>query len=255
MLKRVVITFVLFLAALVGGAGTGLLQGHAGALTAPAVVRTYVTVGSWRYTVTATDSATFTADGRDVNEAVITTGGCKNVYRKVRARSYYQSTTCATPGTVAYTTPLMFPCDQLFSIAADGATFYSDLPSSPCPPPPPPAVTVVQPDASTIVLTNPADVAQQKTVQFGVAAADSSIQADADVTYWVQTQIAASGPNHYVYFEGYVQVTLDPGQVVTIVIAPGSPELIGDTLYVCQGVTVTKPFHHCLGTWVPAVPA
>lgn len=252
-MRKISFAIVTFLMGLVGLSGPYLP--HVAALTPPAVTRTYVTVGSWRYTVTATDPATFTPSGQDPNEAVYTTGGCKNVYRKVRARSYYQSTTCATPGTVAFTTPIMFPCDQLFSIAADGATFFSDLPNSPCPPPPPPAVTVTQPDASTIVLTNPATVAQLGSVSFIVAAADSSIQADADVAYSVQTRIAASGPNHYVYYWATVQVTLDPGQVVTITLTPGVPELIGDTLYVCQGVTVTKPFHHCLGTWVPAVPA
>lgn len=251
-MRKISFAIATFVVGLVGLAGPNLP--HVAALTAPAVTRTYVTIGSWRYTVTATDPATFTADGRDPNEAVYTTGGCKNVYRKVRARSYYQATTCATPGTVAYTTPIMFPCDSLFSIAADGAVFYSDLPNSPCPPPPPPAVTVTQPDASTIVLSNPATVPQQATVGFIVAVADSSIQADADVAYSVVTRIAASGPNHYVYFWAVVQVTLDPGQTVTILLTPGALELIGDTLYVCQGVMVSKPFRHCLGTYVAVTP-
>lgn len=250
-MRKISFAIVTFLVGLVGLSGPYLP--HVGALTAPAVVRTYVTAGSWRYTVTATDAATFTVSGRDPNQAVTATGGCRNVYYKVRSRSYYQATVCAIPGTVSFTTPIMFPCDSLFSIAADGAVFFSDLPNSPCPPPPPPAVTVTQPDDSTIVLTNPATVPQQGTVSFIVAAADAAIQADNDVIYSVQTRIAASGPNHYVYYWATVQVTLDPGQVVTITLTPGAPELIGDTLYVCQGVTVSKPARHCLGTYV-AVP-
>lgn len=181
---------------------------------APTVTKTYRTYASYTYTVSITDPAVSVSAGpRDGNP--ITTGGCVNQFRrKSNGQQLFLGTTCATPGTVKFTSPSFPVCETPFAIVVDGATVYTDLLNAPCPPPAPPAVIVTDAGA-TVTFTNPADVEQSASFGATVPSLACVYVADGPYTAQTSTRFAGIGLNRYVYFWAAVQVTVGPLSTVT----------------------------------------
>lgn len=219
MLKRIILILAVLFASL------GLVApAHASAPVISNVIKTDLGAGSYRYKANIDQAESVTGYPQKYGVNPVATGGCQAQYkRKSNGQQLFLGITCASAGTVTYTTPVAPACETEFTLTATSATgevsTYVDQVGQTCPPPPPASVVVVN-SGTTITFTNPAGVAQHKTYGTTVPDLSTTYSSDDPFTYSTMLRYAGVGPNTYVYAWATIGVDLAPGQVIVLVQNP-----------------------------------
>lgn len=215
MLKRIIISLAALLAAL-----AIVTPAHALAPVISNVVKTDLGAGSYRFTANINQAEFITGYPQKggVNPSV--SGGCKGVYkRKNNGQQLFQFVTCATPGTVSFTTPYAPACESEFVLTAttgsDSSSYVNQIGQF-CPPPAPAAIVVTYGDGVALFDNTAATVDQQSVFSVGlVGASDATLcnVVSTDATFSAHITKHFAGPNgvKYVYYtldgNGYVHVS------------------------------------------------
>lgn len=218
MLKRLVTTFALFLVTVVGGAGSGLLQGHAGAAAPTATLGT----GPGTYTVDVTaDAGTFRISLGTTRDPV-TSGGCVDNFVRTRRGHTVNGVTCTSAGTIQFSTSLYVACETPLDLTLNGVVVQSWLLNAPCPPPLPPAVVATYGDGIASFDNTAASVDQIAVFHVGLPDGTTSCDTASTDPVWagarITTHFAGIGLNRYTYLtlDGVDYVHVPAGAVAFV---------------------------------------